>query len=264
MNTNTLITMNVKDICLADYQRPVSKVKIFNIVKDYDPDRDRPIEVSLRNGEFFCFDGQHRLIAHKVLGMSTIQAHVHKDLTYEQEAALFAKQNDNAKAVSAADRWNASVEAGNEIPHTKEILAICKDMGFKVSAGKEKYIGVNTISCVQELQSIYKDCGERGLRLILKIVKDAWNYQPKNTNRMILGGLHFIYTHFGDELTAERLDRMAEALGEYTPKSFLREVAGEDRMRYKGVAQQIVKIHNRGLNGRSRKRLDKEMLCEDY
>lgn len=259
MNILGVTDINMKNIYLADYQRPVDKDRVLAIVQDYNEDRDRPIEVSLRDGKYWCFDGQHRLYVHKMLGMDTIAAQVHVNLTYEQEAALFAKQYENVQAVSTADRWNAAIEAGDSAPETKKIRDICNDMGFKVST--EKNSEPNTISCIRELQSIYRDCGERGLRVILKLVKDTWDMQQKNTNNMILGGLHYIYTHYGEEMTAERWKRMAKALGAYTPKKFLHEVAVEDRRGYKGVAQQIVAIHNKGLTGRNKNRLNKEMLC---
>lgn len=260
MENNTRIAyLNISDICLADYQRPVNEVKVSRIAGSYEPHKDRPIEVSYREGRYYCFDGQHRLLVHKMLGRNTIQAQIHEGLTYEQEASLFSRQHDNEQRVNSKDRWGASVKAGAESPKTKEIIDISKACGFRVSTND--YSVENTICCVQELQTIYDKYGAKGLKTVLEFVKLTWDGLPGNTNRIILRAISLIYKYCGDDmLVSPRWKLVIMKLSKISPRFLMREASRNERRGGKGVARQIIEYYNKGLATRSKNRLDIYMI----
>lgn len=47
----------VEEISMANYQRPVNMARAKRIVKEFDSNRMRPIELSYRAGSYWCFDG---------------------------------------------------------------------------------------------------------------------------------------------------------------------------------------------------------------
>ena len=47
------LRINISNIHMADYQRNPSEARIRRIVNEYDPHRDRPIELSYRAGKFW-------------------------------------------------------------------------------------------------------------------------------------------------------------------------------------------------------------------
>lgn len=258
-NTTRIAYLNINDIYIDDYQRPVNVDKVSRIASSYEPHKDRPIEVSYRDGRYYCFDGQHRLLVHKLLGKATIQAQIHEGLTYTQEASLFSRQHDNEQRVNCKDRWEASVKAADDSPRTQEIINICKEIGFRISNRQDK--SENTICCVQEIQTIYDKYGADGLRTVLKFVKSAWDAIPGNTNRTILRALSLIYKCCGDDMLGDtRWKLVTSKLSKVSPRFLMKQASMNKRKGGKGVARQIVEYYNKGLAVRSKNRINIYMI----
>ena len=45
----------ISEVFLGKYQKMLSKKRVAAIIADYDPNRMRPIEVSLRDGKYWCW-----------------------------------------------------------------------------------------------------------------------------------------------------------------------------------------------------------------
>lgn len=138
-----IISLQIGKLRIPAYQRKPDVKRVQSIVSAYDPHRDRPIEVSYRNGQYWIVDGQHRVRAHEIMKCTTVQCMVHYGLSYQQEASLFARQHDGEKIVSSRDRWNAFLEAEDEAPEEQAILDECQKFGFRV--GKKR----QSRQCVQ-------------------------------------------------------------------------------------------------------------------
>lgn len=122
----------VVQVEIPSYQRSASVERVKKIATAFEENRMRPIDVSLRDGKYYCYDGQHRLLAYKMMGQQTIPAIVHTSLSYHDEADLFARQSENVSAVRMRDKWNAMVEGGSE--KAKKIIEVAKAHGYKVTA----------------------------------------------------------------------------------------------------------------------------------
>lgn len=247
-----VMRMRIDLIKMADYQRRPSDHIVKKIIDEYDPDRDRPVELSFRDGSYWCFDGQHRIRAHELMKNDTVLAQVHFNLTYEQEAALFAKQHQNERKVGTKDLWNAAVKAGDEYPDIQQIIRICKENGFDVVAGQSHK--KNTICCVQTLQQIYAKFGAQGLQDILFVVNSAWPGMPNNVHREIFTG--FIKMMEAYEMGIDEWRRLRDRLSKMSPDQFLMKANTHTGRGGKRTALLMVKMYNNGLRANSVHRLN--------
>lgn len=247
-----VMRLKINLIKMADYQRKPSKRVVDEIINEYNPDRDRPVELSYRDGAYWCFDGQHRVQAHKLMGKDTVLAQVHFGLTYEQEAALFAKQHQNERKVSMNDLWNAAVKAGGEYPEVKKIISICNADGFTISATRAP-LRANVISCPHVIQKIYNKYGERGLKDVLFVIKTAWPNMSSNThNELFAGFLKMMDTYnMGDD----EWNRLRDRLATITPDKFLVKANTHTGRGGKNIAILMATMYNKNLRS-DKSRLD--------
>lgn len=247
-----IMTLNINNIKMADYQRKPSMVVVQKIIDEYSVDRDRPIELSFRDGHYWCFDGQHRTRAHQLMGHNTISAQVHFGLTYEQEAALFAKQHQNERKVAMRELWDAAVKAGDEYPEVKEIIELCNAEGFEIST-QHAPLKSNVISCPHVIQKIYRKHGKRGLKDILFVIKTAWPDMPSNThNELFAGFLKMMDTfNMGDD----EWNRLRDRLATITPDKFLVKANTHTGRGGKNIAILMATMYNKNLRS-EKSRLD--------
>ncbi len=161
----------------ADYQRPVDMKKVEAIMREFNPRRVRPIELSYRDGVYYCFDGQHRLRAYQRLGQTKIEAQVHFGLTYKEEAKLFADQHRNEKHISKRDEWRARVLAGNADAGASAVSETLRVYGYTMDICPQT--GLTPVGAINEIQKLYDETGLPGLNSALAIATGAWG----NTQR---------------------------------------------------------------------------------
>lgn len=246
-----VMRLKIDLIKMADYQRKPSDKVVNKIINEYDLNRDRPIELSFRDGAYWCFDGQHRVQAHKNMGRDTILAQVHFGLTYEQEAALFAKQHLNERKVSVRELWSAAVKAGDEYPEIKEIIQIVEREGFQIKSHTDSRS--NVISCPRVIQQIYAKHGARGLKDVLFVIKTAWPNMPSNTHNEIFSGfLKMMNTY---KLGDDEWNRLRDRLATITPDKFLVKANTHIGRGGRGVALLMTTMYNKNLRS-EKSRLD--------
>ena len=230
---------------IGKYQKDLNIERVKRIVEKFDIHRMRPIEVSYRDDEYWVFDGQHRANAYYLMGLTEIPAVIHKGLTYQDEAYLFARQQEDVGSVNTNHKWNALVEAKD--PEAMEIIKLCKDWGFAILQHNNKG---NNIKCVKTLQDLYRELGPEKLGTILMCIKNAWMYMDHSTDVAIIGGIARLVKAFPYKFDFKRLET---ALSSTTPKLILRDmedkhhsVRGESRR----AAYQILDLYNKGLGKR--------------
>lgn len=174
----------IAQIYLGKYQKRINPRRVAEIVANFNPDRMRPIEVSLRDGKYWCWDGQHRLAGAKARGDETIECQVHHGLTYEDEARLFAEQQDNVGTITTAHKFNALKEAND--PATLRIIKTCAGYGYTVHPTRP---GGKNIRSIKTLQRIDSELGANRLGDIVWIMKSVWDNSPDSTHENIIGGL---------------------------------------------------------------------------
>lgn len=249
-----LVNLNLNDLNIAKYQKDLNLPRIEKIVKKFDINRMRPIDVSFRDGKYWVFDGQHRCNAYLLMGYTEIPAIVHYGLSYEDEAYLFAHQQEEVGSVNSNHKWNALKEAKD--PETLDIIKMCREWGFTVL---EKNNKGNNIKCVKTLKDLYKEFGPAKLATILMCVASAWDYMEHSTDVAIIGGIARLVRCYSDKFDYNRL---TQVLSNTTPKLILRDmedkhhaVRGESRR----AAYQICDLYNYKLHDK-RRRLDAKEL----
>lgn len=238
---NEFKMLSLEDLDFAEYQRTPSPARIRAIADKFDIHRMAPIDVSFRDGKYWVMNGQHRANAYYLLGFTRIPCIIHRGLTYEQEAYLFAHQQDEVGAINFNHKWNALRVAGDK--QTNDIIKMCKTWGFTVL---EKNNKGNNIKCPKTLTDLYKEFGPAKLGTILLCIKNAWDYLPHSADKAILGGIALLvrtYPQFD-------FNRLTKVLKDTTPKLILRDmedrhhgVRGESRR----AAYQILDLYNKSL-----------------
>lgn len=242
----------LEDLEIGAYQKNLDMKRVEKIVKKFDINRMRPIDVSLRDGMYFVFDGQHRANAYYLMGYTHIPAIVHTGLTYEDEAYLFARQQDEVGSVTLNHKWNALVEARD--PEVMEISKICKEYGFTILAKNNKG---NNIKCIKTLIDMYHKFDVPTFRTILSSIAKAWDYMDHSVDVPILGGIARLvatYSNFN-------YNRLVAVLQDTTPKLILRDMEDKHhavRGEVRRAAYQIVDIYNKNLPKKAR--LNAELL----
>lgn len=249
----SIVMLPISKLSIGKYQKSLNIERVKRIVEKFDINRMRPVDVSYRDGEYWLFDGQHRANAYYLMGLTEIPAIIHYGLTYQDEAYLFARQQEEVGSVNSNHKWNALVEAKD--PETMEIVNLCKSWGFTVLAKNNKG---NNIKCVASLRKIYHEFGANKLSTILMCTGDAWNYMEHSVDVAILEGIFRLVRAYPDQFDYNRLNKV---LTDTTPKLILRDmedkhhsVRGESRR----AAYQILDLYNSKLTKKNR--LDPQML----
>ena len=102
------------------YQRNLSKAHIKRTSQHFDPYQINPVKVSRRDGVNNVFDGQHTIETVATASGSRdtpVWCMIYDDLSYEQEADIFANQQKFNKPLTPYEIFNANLEAGNELQH---------------------------------------------------------------------------------------------------------------------------------------------------
>lgn len=235
-----IVEIPILKINIGKYQKQLNMARCKKIADEFDINRMRPIEVSFRNGKYWCFDGQHRINAYKLMGKNTIPCIIHLDLTYEDEAYLFARQQENVGAVQAHHRWNALVEAKDQ--YVLDIVAIAKAQGFTILHKNNK---PNNIKCVKAIQTYYNDLGELAFASGLRVIAQAWEFSAKSTDHDIISGLYLFSKAYKGIFDYSRL---TDRLSLISPTTLLRNA--KDNFSVQGdarkVAVEILRQYNKG------------------
>ena len=92
------VLVPVEDLHIDEsYQRPVQK-HVNTIAQEWDDMKCNPLKVNYReDGNLYVWDGQHRLVALKLMGIDYVLCVITVGLTQKQEAALFGCQGNGLR-----------------------------------------------------------------------------------------------------------------------------------------------------------------------
>ena len=94
------------------YQRPFSMRRAQRIAAEFDERIANEPQVSFRDGRYFVFDGQHTIIARKILNGNQdvlVKCKVYYGMNEEEESLLFAQQTGISAPLSAGARIRAEI-----------------------------------------------------------------------------------------------------------------------------------------------------------
>ena len=170
------------------YQRPLQNhVKI--IARDWNPTKCDPLKINFReDGNFYVWDGQHRLEAARLRGIKYLLCDITVGLTQEQEAELFGCQGMGIKKPDPYDIFKANVCAGEEIDTA--IKDMCDIYDLVVNRNNKK---AGNLSCLTLVRDIFKKGDEKYFDLVLELLHKArWNEFPQSHCHRIVNSLYEI------------------------------------------------------------------------
>ena len=230
--------IKVSLIKVAPYQREINLSRVRRYSKSFDWDVFGVPLISLRNGNFYIIDGQHRIELLKSVGVEDVLCQVLYGLTYEEEAKKFVKLNSERGSLTANQKFHGRVESKDET--ALKIVSILSDNGFTYStkSGMRKDDCIGAISCVE---NIYKSCGEKHLNHVLHIIRESWYGLADSLSRDIIAGV----STFLAESRGVKDDILCAALEEEDPKNIILRAlvcAGSGKVRM-GVGNSPKKPH---------------------
>lgn len=120
------------------YQRGemVSTRKVNKLIANWNPAKMDPLRVAPHDdeGRFSVINGEHRLKAAKALGYDFLVCEILRCDGIEEEAKLFATQNDEVDNLTPLQKHKANVLCG--VPENVLIQSLCEKYDIKISAGK--------------------------------------------------------------------------------------------------------------------------------
>lgn len=234
-----------KIISTQEYQRAINQRNVMHIKNGYVKELVNPVKVSLRNGKYYCFDGQHTLaVLTDMFGENCIvPCLVYTGLTYEQEAELFAKQDEFKRKLSSKEKVKANYEAADD--DAVKFVAAVEKAGYKCDFHSGGMVGTNKVGAINYLfNTVYKKHGEDYLIRLLSIIRSAWYDEKNATQESIIKGLDLFMTLYDGEFVPADL---VAKLQKVSPIVIIRN--GKADMTHSGAtrfAVAIFDVYNKG------------------
>ena len=220
------------------YQRNLSKAHIKRTSQNFDPYQINPVKVSRRDGINNVFDGQHTIETVATASGSRdtpVWCMIYDDLTYEQEADIFANQQKFNKPLTPYEIFNANLEAGNQLQHT--IKDMVESYNLTITPGKAP----SSICAVAALEFIYNKFGYHTLDRTLYLIVATWEGDMISFSASMLKGVAKVVVTYGDMI---KMDAFIARLGRVSPKEITR-TAKERQNGSMGFAEVIVMYYNK-------------------
>ena len=177
--------INTAKINTTRYQRTLDKKKVDRIVANFDERVANEPKVSVRNGKYYVFDGQHTIAARKKLNGGRdleVLCKVFYDLSEKEEAMLFATQTGHSSKPTSGVTLKAKI-IGND-PETIAFIKATEVVGLKPSYSDSK--GKYQLRCINTAKNLFHKYGEKQYVEALRCVVEAWEGDPISLRSEIL------------------------------------------------------------------------------
>lgn len=157
----SIVYFNPQHLCVSEVQREMDEEIVHKILRDFDKNKVDIVSVNYnsKTHTFEVFDGQHTIIALKVLGFDLVAVKLYIDLTEEEMYEIFCTQYSKKKRIPKIAELNLSAKLN--IGFGRQILAICEKHGVHVGTNYKNY---KTITSIRVLNSIASR--ENGLEIL--------------------------------------------------------------------------------------------------
>lgn len=198
VGNKVFVIVPVEDLHIDEsYQRPVQS-HVKTIAQEWDDMKCDPLKINYRaDGYLYVWDGQHRLVALRIMGVDYVLCVITVGLTQEQEASLFGCQGVGIKKPDPYDIFKANVCSGEEIDTA--IKNMCDNYDLLVNRNNKK---AGNLSCLTLVRKIF----EKGIEdreyfeWVLELLHKArWNEFPQSHCHRIINSLYEIRKSFGKE-----------------------------------------------------------------
>lgn len=163
------------------YQRLVQS-KAPKIAKEWDDRKCKMLEISYREDidKYAIIDGQNRWTAAKMIGITHLHCQIYENLSIEEEARIFAEQNDNVTRIASADKFKSLLVMGNET--CLLIKNLCDEFGISIrkTYGDSLCKTRKNLNGLISAQRIVEQYGINCLRWIFEVIeKSGWDLTAK-------------------------------------------------------------------------------------
>ena len=198
VGNKVFVLVPVEDLCIDEsYQRPVQN-HVRTIAEEWDDMKCDPLKINYReDGYFYVWDGQHRLVALKMMGIDYVLCVITVGLTQKQEAALFGCQGNGIKKPDPYNIFKANVCSGEEIDTA--IKDMCDKYDLLVNRNNKR---AGNLSCLTLAREIFKRGAEdrEYFEWVLELLHKAkWNEFSQSHCHRVINSLYEIRKGFGEE-----------------------------------------------------------------
>ena len=197
------------------YQRELNMTHVHRIASEFDEHIANEPKVSMRNGHYYVFDGQHTIAARKQRNKGQdlpILCKVYYGMTEADEALLFAQQTGASAVLTAGARIRALIYAGD--PEATAFLRATEATGMGLDYTNTR--GVKRLACISTAFTEFQKVGAERHMEALNVLLEAWDGHP-------------------DSLRAETVQAMIRFVdyyyGEYDHKRLVRRCRGFDPLK---------------------------------
>lgn len=223
------------------YQRELDAPRAAKIAEEFDGDIFNEPKVSYRDGTYWCFNGQHSIVAWRIYHKNKdkpITCKVFKGMTWLDECEAFVKQNGINKEPTTNQKLRAAFNSSN--PDVVEMVELAKLAGFIVDFRQSK--AQKRIICTSTLFKSYKKLGKDAYLDMLTTLMAAYGGDDDSLQRQIIDGLTTFYKRYYGNFKASDL---VKNLQKVSPNEIIRN--GKTYTTQKnGYAREILKVYNKG------------------
>jgi len=242
-----MVESNLLEILRNTYQRSLNPERVKRITKDFDERIANEPKVSLRNGHYYVFDGQHILAARveRNAGKAIpIRCKIYENLSAADEAKLFANQAGHSAEPGIGMKLRALVYAGD--PDACNFLEKTEEVGLRVDYGQHK--GKNRLACIAAAWTEFRKLGTEKYQEALRLILEGWDGDQDSLRaETVTAVCRFVDLYHGEY---DR-KRVVKRFRSVDPMKIYRDgrAIGDTMPGFKKYLLQVVKIYN----GASRK-----------
>lgn len=228
------------------YQRRLNTDRVAAIVAEFDERIANEPKVSLRDGTYFIFDGQHTVMARKQKNGNCdlpILCKVYYGMTEDEEARLFAAQTGKSAPLTPSAKLRANLY-GNDA-NSLAFVEATEKAGLHI--GYERAPGKGRIICINTAFAEFKRSGPAVYTEALTVMHKAWEGAPESLRaELIRAMIRFVELYHNDY----NRSRLVAKLRETNPVTLY--LAGMSDKSLKG-RKKYVNLILRIYNGTSKK-----------
>lgn len=228
----------IKDLVAnQEYQRNLSESHIIRTAEAFDLYQVNPVKVSRRDGINYVFNGQHTIeIVALVSGSreTPVWCMVYDDMSYMNEAHVFADQQKFIKALTPYDTFMAHIEARDR--KYLIIRDLVNSYHLEISSTKAQ----GCICAVSALENIHDRFGYHVLDRTLKLCVGTWEGEVNSFSGNILNAIARLIVVYQDDLDD---DIFIDHVGKFTVKAIGR-TAKDRRPGALGYAEAMLIAYN--------------------
>jgi len=228
------------------YQRPLSAARVRQICESFRENVVNPIKVSLRDGKFYVFDGQHTKAALERLNgnkptMVEVMIYEFDGLTSAEkrriEAELFAIQDGIFRSVESTPRFKALLSAND--PDVMQFHSVTNSAGVLMdfTSGSQD----RKLVCFKEAWNAWHNLGNSLYADMMGLILHVWGGDKTSFQAAIIGGMsRFIKTYH------DKYDRgvLIDGLSTVSPAQIISEGAKHRESSKFKYMREILRLYN--------------------